>query len=40
METTTKSTLFMDEWDTKGDAVKSMKNVLHVQWYGKRHLSS
>jgi len=28
-----------DEWDTKEGDVKSMKNALHVQWYGKRHLS-
>jgi len=37
----TKSTLFMvnkDEWDTKEDTGKSMKNALHVQRYGKRHL--
>jgi len=37
----TKSTLFAmskDEWDTEGP-VKSMKNVLYVQRYGKRHLS-
>jgi len=27
-----------DEWDTKGRG-KSMKNALHVQRYGKRHLS-
>jgi len=36
------STLFMvnkDEWDTKEDRDKSMKNALHVQRYGKRHLS-
>jgi len=36
---TTKSTLFMvskDEWDTKEVTGKSIKNVLHVQWYGKR----
>jgi len=39
---TTKSTLFVenkDEWDTKEGTGKSMKNVLHVQWCGKRHLS-
>jgi len=32
------STLFVankDEWDTKEGHGKSMKNVLHVQWYGK-----
>jgi len=28
-----------DEWDTKEGHGKSMKNVLHVQQYGKRHLS-
>jgi len=27
-----------DEWDTKEDTGKSMKNALYVQWYGKRHL--
>jgi len=27
-----------DEWDTKEDIGKSMKNALHVQRYGKRHL--
>jgi len=27
-----------DEWDTKEGHGKSMKNALHVQWYGKRHL--
>jgi len=39
---TTKSTLFTvskDEWDTKEGTGKSMKNALHVQQYGKRHLS-
>jgi len=39
---TAKSTLFVvnkDEWDTKEDTGKSMKNTLHVQRYGKRHLS-
>jgi len=38
---TTKSTLFVvnkDEWDTKEATGKSMKNALHVQWCGKRHL--
>jgi len=33
--------LFMeskDEWDAKEDTGKSMKNALHVQWYGKRYL--
>jgi len=28
-----------DEWDTKEGRGKSMKNALHVQRYGKRHLS-
>jgi len=28
-----------DEWDTKEDTGKSMKNALYVQQYGKRHLS-
>jgi len=28
-----------DEWDTKEDTGKSMKNALHVQRYGKKHLS-
>jgi len=39
---TAKSTLFVvnkDEWDTKEDTGKSMKNAFYVQWYGKRHLS-
>jgi len=27
-----------DEWDTKECRGKSMKNALHVQRYGKRHL--
>jgi len=38
---TTKSTLFVvskDEWDTKEGTGKSMKNALHVQWHGIRHL--
>ena len=38
----TKSTLFAvskDEWDTKEDTGKSMKNVLYILWYAKRHLS-
>ena len=38
---TTKSTLFAvskDEWDTKEDTGKSMKNALYVLWYAKRHL--
>ena len=37
-----KSTLFAvskDEWDTKEDTGKSMKNALHVLRYAKRHLS-
>jgi len=40
---TAKLTLFVvnkDEWDTKEDTGKSMKNALHVQRYGKRHLSA
>ena len=39
---TTKSTPFAvskDEWDTKEDTGKSMKNVLYVLRYAKRHLS-
>jgi len=39
---TTKSKLFViskDVWDTKGDADKSMKNVLYILWFGKTHLS-
>ena len=38
-----KSTLFTvskDEWDTKEDTGKSMKNALYVLRYAKRHLSS
>ena len=37
-----KSILFAvskDEWDTKEDTGKSMKNTLYVLWYAKRHLS-
>ena len=37
-----KSTLFAvskDEWDTKEDTGKSMKNALYVLWYAKRHQS-
>ena len=37
-----KSTLLAvskDEWDTKKDTGKSMKNALYVLWYAKRHLS-
>ena len=40
---TTKSTLFSvskDEWDTKEDTGKSMKNALYILQYAKRHLSS
>ena len=36
------STLFAvsrDEWDTKEDTGKSMKNALYVLRYAKRHLS-
>ena len=36
------STLFAaskNEWDTKKDTGKSMKNALYVLWYAKRHLS-
>ena len=39
---TTISTLFAvskDEWDTKEDTGKSMKNTLYVLRYAKRHLS-
>ena len=39
---TAKSTLFAvskDEWDTKKDTGKSMKNVSYILWYAKRHLS-
>ena len=39
---TTKSTLFTvskDEWDTKEDTGKSMKNALYILRYVKRHLS-
>ena len=35
---TTKSTLFVvskDEWDTKEDTGKFMKNALYVLWYAK-----
>ena len=28
-----------DEWDTKEDTGKSMKNALYVLWYAKRHPS-
>ena len=39
---TTKSTPFAvskDEWDTKEDTGKSMKNALYILRYAKRHLS-
>ena len=39
---TAKSTLFAvskDEWDTKEDTGKSMKNALYVLRFDKRHLS-
>ena len=38
---TAKLTLFAvskDEWDTKEDTGKSMKNAMYVLWYAKRHL--
>ena len=41
-EAIAKSTPFAvskDEWDTKEDTGKSMKNALYVLWYAKRHLS-
>ena len=37
---TAKSTLFAvskNEWDTKEDTGKSMKNALYILWYAKRH---
>ena len=40
---TTKSTLFAvstDEWHTKKDTGKSMKNALYILRYSKRHQSS
>jgi len=40
---TTKSTLFTvskDEWDTKEDTDRSMKNALYALQYAKRHLLS
>jgi len=40
---TTKSTLFTvskDEWNTKEGTGKSMKNILFILQYAKRHLSS
>ena len=39
--TIAKSALFTvskDEWDTKENTGKSMKNALYVLWYAKRHL--
>ena len=39
---TAKSTPFAvskDEWHTKEDTGKSMKNALYVLWYAQRHLS-
>ena len=39
---TAKSTPFavsQDEWDTKEDTGKSMKNTLYILRYAKRHLS-
>ena len=42
LRTTTKSIPFavgQDEWDTKEDTGKSMKNVLYVLWFAKRHAS-
>ena len=39
---TTKSTLFAvskDEWDTKEDTGKSVKNALYILQYARRHLS-
>jgi len=38
---TAKLTLFAvskDEWDTKEGTGKSMKNILYILWYAKRHL--
>ena len=40
---TTKSKLFTvnkDEWDTKEDIGKFMKNALYILWYAKSHFSS
>ena len=31
--------LSKDEWDTKGDTGKSMKNALYILRYAKRHVS-
>ena len=43
LHATAKSKLFAvgnkDEWDTKEDSGKSMKNALYVLWYAKSHLS-
>ena len=39
---TTKLMLFTvskDEWNTKEDSGKCLKNTLHILWYAKRHLS-
>ena len=33
-------TVSKDEWDTKEDTGKSMKNALYILWYAKRHVSS
>ena len=41
LHATAKLTLFAvskDEWDTKEDTGKSMKNALYAQRYAKRHL--
>ena len=34
-----KLTISKDEWNTKDDTGKSLKNALHVLWYTIRHLS-
>ena len=31
-------TVSKDEWDTKVDTGKSMKNALYVLWYAKKHV--
>ena len=31
-------TVSKDEWNTKKDTGKSIKNAVHVLWYAKRHL--
>ena len=36
---TAKSAVSEDEWDTKEDTGKSMKNALYILWYAKRHVS-